>query len=170
MAINGDYAIIGAEDDEENGTYSGSAYVFKKSATPGDPNWYQQCKLTAEDADSSDNFGCSVSINGDYAIIGAQNDEENGPDSGSAYVFKKSDTPGDSNWYQQYKILAEDGGGNENFGCSVSLDGDYTVIGAGNDDENGPGAGAAYIFKKSTAPDDPCWYPVSYTHLTLPTN
>jgi len=158
VAINGDYAIIGAEDDEENGTYSGSAYVFKKSATPGDPNWYQQCKLTAEDADSSDNFGCSVSINGDYAIIGAQNDEENGPDSGSAYVFKKSDTPGDSNWYQQYKILAEDGGGNENFGCSVSLDGDYTVIGAGNDDENGPGAGAAYIFKKSTAPDDPCWY------------
>ena len=43
-------------------------------------------KITATDADSSDFFGCAVSLDGDYAIIGACRDDSA---KGSAYIFKR---------------------------------------------------------------------------------
>jgi hypothetical protein len=48
----------------------------------------ETAKLTASDGASSDNFGRSVSISGDYAIVGAAGDDENGSDSGSAYIYE----------------------------------------------------------------------------------
>jgi len=65
---------------------SGSAYVFKRDGTA----WTEQAKLIASDGAEGDEFGCSVSINGDYAIIGASDDDDNGDRSGSAYVFVSS--------------------------------------------------------------------------------
>ena len=55
--------------------------------------WVEQAKLTASDAASSDRFGFSVSIDGDYAIMGAYRDSDNGTFSGSAYIFKKTKIP-----------------------------------------------------------------------------
>ncbi|MCK4657889.1 MAG: right-handed parallel beta-helix repeat-containing protein [Phycisphaerae bacterium] len=43
-------------------------------------------KLTASDAEAEDVFGCSVSISGDVAVIGAHGDDDGGSQSGSAYV------------------------------------------------------------------------------------
>ena len=45
--------------------------------------------LTAGDADENDNFGDSVSIDGDVIVVGAPQNDDSGISSGSAYVFEK---------------------------------------------------------------------------------
>jgi len=122
VSIDGDYAIIGAFYDDDNGNESGSAYIFYKSGT----SWIQQAKLTASDGATDDNFGCSVSISGDYVIVGADHDNDNGTNSGSSYIYHRSGT----NWTQQAKLTASEGSEYDYFGCSVSIFGDYAIIGA----------------------------------------
>ncbi|MCX5632928.1 MAG: FG-GAP repeat protein [Phycisphaerae bacterium] len=144
VSISGDLAIVGANYDDDNGSDSGSAYIFKKSVTPGDPNWYQQCKLTASDAAAGDQFGL-VSISGDRAIVGALRDDDNGTNSGSAYIFEPNDVD-PNNWDQIAKLTASDGAAGDNFGHGVSISGDYAIVGAIFYD-NGTESGKAYIFK-----------------------
>ena len=43
--------------------------------------------LTANDAVAGDNFGWFVSISGDYAVVGAILDDDNGADAGSVYLY-----------------------------------------------------------------------------------
>jgi hypothetical protein len=84
VSINNDSVIIGAYLDDDNGSSSGSAYVFTRTAGA----WTQQDKLLANDGSGGDRFGASVSISGDSTIIGAWGDNnDNGSDAGSAYVF-----------------------------------------------------------------------------------
>ena len=127
-----------------------------------DWGWPEQVKLTASDGTTNDYFGNSVSIIGNYAIVGAYGGGGNGGNrSGSAYVFKKSEIPGDPNWYQQCKLLASDGANDDYFGRSVSVSGDYAIIAAEGDDDKGDYSGSVYIFKKSDMPGDPNWYELS---------
>ena len=88
-------------------------------------------------------LGASVSLSGDYAIVGAYYEGEGGVDAGAAYIFKRSGTT----WSQQVKILANDKQANDLFGNSVALSGDYAIVGAVYEDEGGAAAGAAYIFR-----------------------
>ena len=80
--------------------------------TAGDlaSGWTQVAKLTADDGAESDNFGYSVSIDGDTMVIGAYYDDDKGYNSGSAYVFTR-DTAGylASGWTQIAKLTADDG-------------------------------------------------------------
>jgi hypothetical protein len=129
VALSGDTALIGASGVSSS---KGAAYVFTRAGT----TWTQQSKLLASDGLASDYFGCSVSLSGDTAFIGAS-----GTDSykGSVYLFTRAGTT----WTQQAKLLAADGASGDGFGCSVSLSGDTVLIGAIGDD----GAkGSAYVF------------------------
>ncbi len=141
IAISGDTAIIGAYRDDDNGSSSGSAYIFKDD---GMGNWTQVDKLTAADGASSDNFGYAVSVSGDAAIIGAYGDDDNGSDSGSAYIFQDDGT---GNWEQVDKLIADDGAAADYFAFSVSISGDTVIAGSHYDDDNGDRSGSAYIFK-----------------------
>jgi hypothetical protein len=144
VSISGDYAIVGADRNDDNGGLPvGSAYIFRRSGT----SWSQQAKLTASDASPSqfDNFGFSVSIDGDYAIVGAVGHDDDGTESGAAYIFRRSGT----SWSQQAKLTASDAAENDNFGNSVSISGDYAIVGALNNDDAGQASGSAYIFSRS---------------------
>ncbi|HJM10187.1 MAG TPA: FG-GAP repeat protein, partial [Candidatus Marinimicrobia bacterium] len=88
VAISGDYAIAGAPYDDDGGTNSGSAYIFKRSGT----EWSQEDKIVASDPAANDVFGISVAISGDYAIVGAHNDDDGGSSSVSAYIMKRRGT------------------------------------------------------------------------------
>ena len=109
-------------------------------------------RVTASDAGVFESFGKAVAISGDTAIIGAEWDDENGNNSGSAYVFR-FDPDGSGTWVQEQKLLASDGqGGVPNgdlFGRAVALDGDVALIGAGHIHEDGEDVwyGAAYVFR-----------------------
>ena len=124
-------------------------YVFKQTGPPtASGAWTQQQKLTASDAAAVDWFGYSVSISGDYAVVGARNHAQGGnSDSGAAYVFVRS-TSSDT-WSQQAKLTASDVGADDEFGTSVSIDGDYAIIGAPQNDDAGSNSGSAYVFVRS---------------------
>jgi hypothetical protein len=141
VSISGDYAIVGAKyDDVGANTQQGSAYIFFRTGTA----WAQQAKLNASDGASSDYFGHSVSISGDYVIVGTTNDDVGGnTDQGSAYTFLRSGTA----WTQQAKLIASDGAISDYFGSSVSISGDYAIVGAKTDDVgSNTDQGSAYIF------------------------
>ncbi len=95
VAISGTIAIVGAPGDDDNGNATGSAYLFDIS----DPaNSIQIAKLLASDGAPFDWFGFSVAISGTTAIVGALFDDDNGSESGSAYLFDAAGTPGKCPW------------------------------------------------------------------------
>ncbi len=140
VSISGDYAIVRADHDDDKGSNSGSAYIFKRNGE----TWSQQQKITASDGAAGDGFGYSVSISGDYAIVGACGDNDKGDTSGSAYIFKRNG----ETWSQQQKLLASDGAAYDLFGISVSISGDLVIVGAHGDDDKGNFSGSAYIFNR----------------------
>ena len=132
VAVSGNYAVVGAYGDDDNGDKSGSAYVFHRDGG----TWTEQAKLLASDGESGDEFGRTVAISGDYIIAGAHDDDDNGEDSGSAYIFHREG----SVWSQQAKLTASDGTEHDFFGYAVSISGDYALIGTFRS--------AAYIFHR----------------------
>ncbi len=149
VSISGDYAISGSNRDEND---RGGAYVYIRSGS----SWSQQQKLSGSDSAANDNFGWSVAISGDTAVVGSPFDDGTGTDQGSVYIFTRSG----SSWTQQQKITATDGAANDQFGTSVAINGETVIVGAVGDDSN---RGSAYIFvrngatwtqqQKLTAPD-----------------
>ena len=129
--IDGDYAIVSSFADN---AYAGSAYIFNYDGS----NWNEQQKITASDAESNDRFG-RVSIDEDYALVGAYGDSLN---SGSAYVFKRSGTI----WTEQQKLIASDSTADDYFGISTDIDEDYAVVGAYYKNNQ---QGDVYVFKRS---------------------
>jgi hypothetical protein len=116
----------------------------------GTTSWTQQQKLVLDDGAAHDNFGFSVALDGDTAVIGARWHDNNGLNSGSVYVYVRSDTA----WTQQQRLVASDVAvvGDE-FGHSVALDGNTAVVGAVADDDNDPpyssNMGSVYVFVRS---------------------
>ena len=103
--------------------------------------WSQQAKLIASDGAFMDQFGASVSINGDTLVIGARYDNNN---HGSAYVFDKP-IDGWIDMTETAKLIASDGAANSQFGCSVAISGDIIVIGARGSDGY---MGAVYVYER----------------------
>ena len=141
VAVSGPTAIVGANLDNDNGSASGSAYLFDIS-DPANPT--QSAKLLPDDGAAGDFFGISVAISGATAIVGAQRNDDNGGDSGSAYLF---DT---TTGRQIAKLLANDGAAGDRFGRSVAISGATVIVGALGDDDNGPNSGSAYLFDTIT--------------------
>ena len=141
VVIEGNTLIVGAQYEDATATGAGSVYIFTRSGT----TWSQQQKIQASDAAANDNFGFSVDIDGDTAIIGAKNEDAGGSNAGAAYIFTRSGTT----WSQQAKIQASDAEASDLFGQSVAVDGNYAVVGAYSEDAGGSAAGAAYVFIRS---------------------
>jgi hypothetical protein len=156
VAISGNYIVVGAYQEDENASggatvsNSGSAYIFKNNAG----TWAFQQKIVAADRFTDDFFGQSVAIDGEFVIVGAWSEDENAAggvplaQAGSAYIFKNTADV----WAQTQKIVASDRAAADYFGWSVSIDGNYAIVGAYTEDENAGGsgtmseAGSAYIF------------------------
>jgi len=141
VSLSGNRALVGAYQDDDNGNNSGSAYVFKYE---GGRTWVEEAKLVPIDGAEEDQFGRSVSLSGDRALVGAYQDDDNGNDSGSVYVFKYD---GVSAWEEEAKLTASDGTAGDFFGDSVSLSGNRALVGAFGDDDNGSSSGSAYVFR-----------------------
>ncbi len=174
VSISGDRCVVGAWLADDVGVDSGSAYVFRRddNGTPLDPSddfWVEEDKLTASDAATHDAFGVSVSISGDRSIVGAWLDDDAGNLSGSAYVFRRDDNgtpldPSDDYWVEEDKLTASDGAAGDEFGKSVSIQGDRAAVGAFEDDDACDAdpdpncdSGSAYVFRRydNGTPSDP---------------
>ncbi|MBU1692851.1 MAG: FG-GAP repeat protein [Verrucomicrobia bacterium] len=146
VSVADDVAVVGASLDDDAGGASGSAYIFRRNAG-GTNAWGQVRKLTASDGTTNDDFGCSVSVAGDVALVGAYGDDDAGESSGSAYIIPLSALTKD--FAETAKLTASDGAPSDVFGCSVSVDGDVALAGAKQDQEAGISYGAAYVFERN---------------------
>jgi alpha-tubulin suppressor-like RCC1 family protein len=147
VTISGDYAAVGADNEDTSGSNAGSVYIFKRSGT----NWSQQQKIQSSDIQADDYFGGGagqgVSLSGDTLAVGARKEDTGGSEAGSVYIFKKAS--GSETWSQEAKLQASDVSADSQFGMSVSLSGDILAVGANQEDTIGTDAGAAYIFERS---------------------
>ena len=145
VSISGDYAIVGAPDDEEDGWIgSGSATIFKRNTSTG--VWESQGKLAIASPLHDDHLGYSVSISGDYAIVGSDSDLN----LEFATIFKRNTSNGV--WENQGELTNPGAAYFDKFGNSVSISGDYAIVGAYRDDEGGlTDNGSATIFKRNTS-------------------
>jgi hypothetical protein len=147
VAISGGVAAVGSPLDDHTAGNEGSVAVFYQNANI--PNqWNFQKKVTASDADSGDNFGTSVALNGDNLLAGASLDDETATNAGAAYVFYRNNG-GANNWGQVAKLKANTGDANDNMGNSVAIDGDYAIVGATGANGFQQDIGAAYIFGRN---------------------
>ena len=138
VAINESYAIVGAIYDDDNGSQSGSAYIF--NAATG----VELGKLLPLDGSADENFGSRLAISGTTVVGGLSSDDDNGLLSGSAYLFDAS------TGVQIAKLLPSDGANQDYFGISVAIDGDLVIVGAYRNDDNGSDSGSAYLFDATT--------------------
>ena len=100
VAISGDNLIIGVPRANAGADASGSAFIFTRKAR----NWVQQAKLGADDPTKADNFGYSVAIDRNTAIVGVPKDDDAGRDIGSAYIFFREG----AGWRKQAKLVGSD--------------------------------------------------------------
>ena len=127
IAISGNTALVGGTTAHH---HTGAAYVFVHGAR----GWTQQARLVAADGVALDNFGFSVALDGNTAVVGAPN---RGPDgvrsfhgNGGAYVFTRTGTT----WTQQALLTrTTDSSSSDFFGFSVGLSGPTALIGIPGD-------------------------------------
>ena len=146
VAISGDTAVVGAYWEDAGADLAGAAYVFQRDQG-GTDNWGEVKKLLASDAGFQDQFGVSVAVNGDTAVVGALTEDAGGSAAGAAYVFQR-DQGGADNWGEVKKLTASDAQAFDRFGQSVAVSGETAVVGAVWEDAGGADAGAAYVFQR----------------------
>jgi hypothetical protein len=149
VGISGDVAIVGDYCDAA-GSCDGSAYIYVKPTSGWGPgSMTETAKLDQWSTVTSDEFGYSVSISGDVALVGVPWYDGVSLRDGCAYVFEKPST----GWSgtittANAKLTPSDAAYNKNFGHSVSIDGDYAIVGA---DEDWQQTGSAYFFEKPSS-------------------
>lgn len=149
VGISGDYAVVGARFADPGMLGNrGAAYVFHRIGA----TWGEQQKLIATDGLAQDQFGISVAISGDTAVVGAYFNEPAGmpvaDNNGSAYVFVRSGTT----WTQQAQLTASDSSQGDFFGWSVAISGATVIVGAYQDEPTmnvNDNHGAAYVFTRT---------------------
>jgi len=144
VGASGNVVIVCAEYASAPEYLSGAAFVFRFDE--GSSQWIHEARLTASDADATDNLGRSVSIDGNLAVVGAALDENDHGTygSGSAYIFRYDG----SNWIEEAKLNDPDPEYGEFFGSSVGIRGNIALVGASGKDSS-HGAVFAYRFDGS---------------------
>lgn len=127
VAMDLDTAIVGAPGDS---TATGSAYVFTRALTG---QWQQQAELTGDPAAIGDEFGISVAVAGDTALVGT-----GVTDSPAAYVFVRNG----SSWAPQARLDV----GRGVMSVALSSSGDRAVVGVSGAVQ--PAVEAAYVFER----------------------
>ena len=140
MSTDNNYVILGSPS--YGGSSKGAGIVYVRSGT----SWTFQAALVPSDVAANDEAGLDVSISSDgtYATVGAQNENSG---QGAAYVFIRSGT----SWTQQQKITEPTRENTARFGAAAKLNdaGDVLMCSSPLSDEAVGNAGAAFIFTRS---------------------
>lgn len=138
LSIYGDWAMIGASRKDSRNKL-GFVYVYKFNGI----QWIQTQKLYSSDPNGVF-FGHSISIYGKRVLISENRNNTNGDFSGAAYIFEFDGIQ----WHEKQKLIASDNASGDQFGYSVSIHGNYALIGAPYEDHPlFPNSGSAYIFE-----------------------
>ena len=133
IAMDDGVLAVGARRDNDNGMWSGSAYLFDVHTGA------QFAKLLAHDGQSDDYFGSRLAIKDGLVAVRASTDDH-GALSGAVYIFDAKTGE------QIIKLLPSDGAESDRFGSSLALNGNTVVVGAYHDDNS---EGSVYVFNIS---------------------
>ena len=142
VAIDGNYSVIGAWTDDELGPEAGAAYVYFRADEKTD-HWVMREKLIASDGEAFNNFGGKVAIEGDYAFVTAQGNEDF---AGAVYIFHRNEGA-ENAWGEVQKIVAPDKSYGDYFGTSITVNNGRIAVGAYGEDDKGRSAGAVYTYQ-----------------------
>jgi len=151
VALSGTTALVGA--DQANGAPAkrGVVYSFVRSGSA----FVADGKLQASDGLPQEQFGLSVALLGDIALIGAPYHTHRGQNGnhGSAYLFMRSN----GTWSEKEELRAFDYQNNDYFGSAVTLSGASALVGSPNDDfSTGQAAGSTYVFALRSEMGEAC--------------
>lgn len=147
VSVSGDSLLVGAAG---KGSNRGQAYVFRFV----DGSWSSQGALAAPDGAAGDFFGWSVALDGNVALVGAQQDSLAGPinAAGSAWAFSRVGT----RWILNDPTLANPVTPNVNtlnpsdfFGVSTAIDGDTIASGAFYQTVTATRQGSVYVLMRN---------------------
>lgn len=146
--IDNGVVAVGSPQDDDNGDFSGSAYIFDIAASI-------ITKLLPNDGAPGDSFGTSIAISNGIVAVGASGNDENGQGSGAVYLFDAF------TGVQLFKIIPTDLAPGDNFGRAIALSKTTLAVGSWKADAHGADSGAAYLFNTQTG---------TQTHKLLPTD
>jgi len=139
VSISGTTALVGAYGTKTGGYSTGAVYVFHFNGI----TWIEETILRSGDIASGDQFGKSLSLSGDVAIIGAQYEDTGASAAGAAYIFRYNGAA----WEEEIKLQSSDAELEDYFGKSVSISGNTAIVGAHCEDTGGTATGAAYLYR-----------------------
>lgn len=143
LALDGDIMVVGAIASDLLGINSGIVFVYELI----DDQWQQIATLSPSNPKEEEFFGSAVAIQDDIIVVGSPNNDENGNNSGKAFIFLKSGIKWvDAN--EEAKLTASDSGENHNFGYDVAIDKDVIVVGAPGANGGTNKSGAVYVFER----------------------
>ena len=151
VAVSGDTVIIGANQRAEREIRSGAAYIFTRSSMSGD--WEFAQKLTGA-GNTHDNFGGSVDIDGDFAIVAEWLGDGSNPDSGVAHVYRRN-APGSMETWAAVRKLAPSQTIGGFFGRSVAVSGETFLAGSEFAAGVAPVTGAVFVYQDKPVPGLP---------------
>lgn len=151
VGISGIQLIVGAPNDDIGGvTDMGSVHVFQRTGSA----WSHAQVLTYFNTQNY-HFGNSVSIDGSYMVAGVPTESlVNYPGSARAYIFNGSSWVTTANGNFLITVLGVDSEQGDQFGYSVAMGGNYTVVGSPFSDTLAHLSGRAYLFQTDGAE----WY------------
>lgn len=141
VAMDGNYAIVGAPFDDTAGSGAGKAVIFHWNGS----SWVQEASLYPTLGTTDAGFGYSVDISGDFAVVGAAYPVQTGVGAGRAYVYQRSG----SVWNPHAILSPPDLSLDDRFGRAVAIDGDQLLVSAPLQDHVQTDAGAVYTFERS---------------------
>ena len=140
VSLDGNRVLIGASGGI---SVLGTAYTFTETGG----TWSFEAELPAGNGQLQDNYGLSVCVRGDTALVGAPRDDIASVDQGSVYVFGLTGTQ----WSFQTKLTASDATSDDGFGKGLDFDGSRIAVGAAT---AGPSPayqpGAVYLFENQS--------------------
>jgi hypothetical protein len=152
VSVDGSLAVIGAINDDDRGSNSGSAYIYRLNQLTN--LWSLEQKITAPDGGVDGTYGLSVAMRDislafgpARAVVGAIGDTEQGYFAGAVYVYSRG---GNGVWGLEQKLVPDRVGIFQFLGEVVAIDGNTIVASArGDTNQNIANAGCAYVFEYS---------------------
>lgn len=140
FAADGNRIVVGAWSDDDLGSDSGSAYVFRLEGE----TWVEEAKLLASDGIPNDLFGADVAISGDLIVVGSYGGISLGSVRGAAYVFRFDGT----NWVEEQILAPLVSEFDDLYGWSVAVNGERILVGDPRNPFGSSDPGRVYVYER----------------------
>ncbi|MEZ4704715.1 MAG: cadherin-like beta sandwich domain-containing protein [Bdellovibrionota bacterium] len=128
VGLKGDRLVVGAPNNDDKGTDSGSVYVYTRQSGSG--IWSSEQKIVSDDGQGFDQFGFAVVLGDDFLAVSATGDDDKASSGGIIFVYTMDTT---NDFVNPTKLFPDSLGADDFFGGSMSIDGSSLVAGSQSD-------------------------------------